>query len=198
MHLNCLIIFVKNQIPGRVKTRLAAEIGEDSAMHIYQRLLAHTQQAVAALDCDIRIYYSHYVDDAGAWKDAPGSGYVQEGGHLGDRMSHAIAETLRVSDRVILIGSDSPDISPAIIRDAFIALQYTDLVIGPARDGGYYLIGMQTAYPEVFIDIPWSTSEVFQLTRQRLLDLELNFAVLETCTDIDTLDDAVRVGWIPA
>jgi len=193
---SALIIFLRNPVLGKVKTRLAAEVGGTKALELYLRLLQHTFDVTADIPVDKYIYYSDFIPESDMWKS---SGYIQRiqtGTDLGGRMSNAIKEVLVHHARVVLIGSDCGELDAKTMAAAFESLNSVDVVIGPAVDGGYYLIGCKTSCPKLFEGISWSTQEVFHQTRAQLLELRLNFKVLKTKTDIDTLEDANRLGWI--
>ena len=114
----------------------------------------------------------------------------QVSGNLGLRMSEAIRLALQSADHVILIGADCPTLTAADLDAAFYALQEgTDVVLGPAEDGGYYLIGMSRFHPELFADVPWSTRSVLEVTEKRLRQLQLKWQCLTMRNDIDTARD---------
>lgn len=190
-----LIIFIRNPVIGKVKTRLAAEIGNTKALELYLRLLQHTFDVTVDIPVEKYVYYSDFIPEDDMWKSSSYSQRIQTGKDLGDRMSNAINEAFFLHDQVVVIGSDCADLDTNTITTAFESLNSVDVVIGPAKDGGYYLIGFKTFYPTLFEGISWSTQHVFQQTRAQLLELKLNFKVLKTKTDIDTLADAARLGW---
>lgn len=192
---NGLIIFVKNLIPGKVKTRLAAEIGEDRALDIYRRLLQHTRDVTGDLPVTKYVYYSDFIQEDDIWQADLYEKRLQAGEHLGDRMHNAISEVLQHQRQVVLIGSDIADLDTQIVSYGFDVLQYVDVVIGPATDGGYYLIGCKAPQAKIFEDITWSTSKVFAGTRAHLLQRKLDFTILQQKSDIDTLEDVIRMGW---
>ena len=119
----------------------------------------------------------------------------QSGGHLGERLEHAFDDLLAAAaDRAVIFGADCPALDPAVLDQAFDALESHDVALGPARDGGYYLIGLRRRAPELFRDIEWGTSRVFELTRARASRAALTVAALPALDDLDTPEDLLR--WI--
>lgn len=188
---NTLIIFVKNPIPGTVKTRIARTVGEERATDVYRHLLRYTQEIVRQLTCHRVVYYGDFINPNDGW-----NGYgkqLQSNGNLGERMRKAFREQFeRGADRVIIIGSDCLTITADHIEQAFTELGKADVVIGPATDGGYYLLGMKQLHPFLFEDMPWSQPELRQLTELALLQNGLTFERLKELTDIDEWEDYQR------
>ena len=185
-----LIIFVKNPVPGKVKTRLAASIGKHKATIIYKELLQHTYRISFKLEIDIVLFYADQVDSPSFWP-APHKKKLQKGNDLGERMSNASKWAFdNRYEKVIIIGSDCYDLSKEIIESAFLYLgEKTDVIIGPCFDGGYYLIGMNAHRSILFTNITWSTSTVLAQTL-RAVDLEkLSIRKLPILSDIDTIQD---------
>lgn len=188
-----LLIFIKNPRLGKVKTRLARTLGEAEALRIYLHLLEKTRQA--ALDCKARrlLYYSEYTDAADAWALGAFEKHVQAKGDLGVRMSRAFQHAFAVgAKRVVVIGSDCPEISGELLSKAFRELDQSDFVLGPTPDGGYYLLGMNMDYPWVFKDIAWSTETVRQATLDKIAAKGLNCSLLPELSDVDTEADWQR------
>jgi hypothetical protein len=177
---------------GKIKTRLAAEIGEVRALDIYRELLSITAKTLIAVPRAVEISLD------GKWETRDfrkifGSAVSrsrQPKGDLGEKM-HSLAADAFSGDyaRVILIGSDCPDLTPQILEQANAALTNHDLVLGPAADGGYYLIGMKRPHPELFRDISWGTDAVLLTTIDRAEQHQLSFDLLEELFDIDRLAD---------
>jgi len=188
-----LIIFVKNPIPGTVKTRIARTVGNERAVQVYRHLLQHTQQITRLLPWPRVVYYGDFINSNDGW-----NGYqkrLQAGNDLGERMLAAFREQFAEGARqVVIIGSDCLAITPDHLRQAFSALDEADVVIGPATDGGYYLLGMNALHPFLFEDMPWSQPELRQLTELALLQNNLTFERLEELTDIDEWSDYERVS----
>ena len=192
-----LIVFLKNAELGRVKTRLAVEVGDDKALDIYQKLSAYTLNVVSNLPYDKRIYFSSQIKSEELLPDDSFKHFLQRGKDLGDRMYSALKSSfVESAQKVVIIGSDCPVISESIIAEAFDALNDTDVVIGPAEDGGYYLIGMSQPYKFLFEDIIWGTENVFIDTYTKLNDHNIKFRILERLYDVDTVDDAKKAGFL--
>ena len=179
-----VVVFVKNPVEGQVKTRLAAQIGSEAALKIYNQLLKHTAQVCQHLP--YAVYYSYKVLKNDDFKTP--SKYVQQGANLGDRMRNALQEGFSMGyTHQVLIGSDLPRLSYALLMQAFEQLAKHEIVLGPAEDGGYYLIGMQAPFREVFNKIDWSTNRVLSQTLQQCKPYK--YDLLDTLTDIDTEED---------
>jgi rSAM/selenodomain-associated transferase 1 len=183
-----LIIFIKNPVLGKVKTRIASESGDSAALEIYKSLLEHTRLTVLKVDSARMLFYSDRVERNDSWPEKKFSKNVQLGDDLGTRMLNAVKQASEY-DKKILIGSDCPGITPQIIEQAYTFLDFHDVVIGPTLDGGYYLIGMNQIIPELFQHIPWSTDQVLAETIKVLQQKRLLYKLLPTLRDIDTLED---------
>ncbi|MGB8704175.1 MAG: TIGR04282 family arsenosugar biosynthesis glycosyltransferase [Gillisia sp.] len=185
---NLLIIFTRNPELGKVKNRLAEEVGNAAALNIYKFLLQHTISVTAPLSCDKAVYYSENLDLQDNWDPAVFQKKLQKGEDLGDRMKNAFNEGFRDGYKnIVIIGSDMYDISSEDITLAFSALEEKEFVIGPAQDGGYYLLGMNSMENAIFKNKNWGTSVVLQQTLQDLKDR--NIHLLETRNDVDYLED---------
>ena len=190
MHNKHLIIFVKNKTEGRVKTRLAAGIGEQKALEVYDMLLNHTHLTTRCINCEKTVYFSEKVEKEGLWADGNFVLALQDGQDLGERMLHAFdSQFARGAERVCIIGSDTFEITDEIIRQAFEVLRDKDVVIGPAQDGGYYLLGMKELQPELFRHKNWSTESVLNQTLADLKRLHLSYSLLPELNDIDHKED---------
>jgi rSAM/selenodomain-associated transferase 1 len=187
-----LIIFVKNPEPGKVKTRLARSIGAEAALAVYKRLLQHTKDITSKVDARRVMFYSSWIDDQDGWERPKYEKRVQSGTDLGERMANAFSLVLNGVDQAVIIGSDCLELTAGIIDQAFAALERFDAVIGPARDGGYYLLGIKQFHPELFDGKEWSTSTVFQDTAADLRVLGLSYEALPVLSDIDDVDDLKR------
>ena len=190
-----LIVFQKNPVLGKVKTRLAATIGDHQALDVYLQLLQHTYKMINRLEgIDTFIYFSDYlesnldevfVDDVNF--------RVQKGFDLGSRMKSAFDEVFcQGYDKALIIGTDCPEISSKLIHMAFNELDATNVVFGPALDGGYYLLGMNQATPFLFENMNWSHSKVMEDSIERLRQKNLTFSLLEKLSDIDNEADWER------
>ena len=183
-----LLIFTRNPELGKVKTRLAASIGDQSALEVYQFLLEKTVAFTQDLPLDKHVYYSETISANDIWDATIYKKYKQEGPTLGDRMANAFRTGFAQNyDKICIIGSDMYDLDAATIEDAFAQLQSHDMVIGPADDGGYYLLGMKTLHPDIFSNKEWGTETVLS---QTLADIQhLNVHLLDTRNDIDRIED---------
>lgn len=182
-----LLIFMRNPVLGQCKTRLAARIGNQNALDIYKFLLIHTQKITKGLGVAKQVCYSDYLEENDIWD----TGYektIQVGDGLGERMANAFREGFKQGHKkIIIIGSDMYDLKEGDLKEAFTALETYNYVIGPALDGGYYLLGMNTLNPTLFKDKPWGTDTVLEKT---LTDLNTeNYFLLAPKNDIDEYED---------
>ena len=185
-----LIIFIKNPEKGKVKTRLAKEIGDDKALEVYQELLNHTHSITNSLSVSKYLYYSQRVDENDIWSSADYQKKVQQGEELGSKMSNAFSEGFKDGKApMCIIGSDCFELSEDILQDAFEKLKHFDFVIGPAKDGGYYLLGMNEHSPSLFNDKVYSTSDVLQDAINEITALDKSYFLLPKLSDIDTAND---------
>lgn len=185
-----LIIFVKNPEIGKVKTRLAKAIGEEAALAIYLKLLSHTHEIVDSLAYDKAVYYSKFVDTEDYWENKHYKKHLQKGKNLGERMNNAITDSFNAGyDSVCLIGTDIYELTTEVIKNAFSKLDSHDVVIGPAKDGGYYLIGMKKPHPEIFELAQWSTPNVFSETVKLIEKQKLSYDLTRLLNDIDNVED---------
>lgn len=183
-----LIIFTRNAELGKCKTRLAAVIGDQPALELYKFLLAHTVSVTRELKVARIVYYSEAVRQNDLWDPAIYSKEVQRGSDLGERMEQAFRNAFEAGySKIIIIGSDLYDLSQEELEQAFTALENSDFVLGPASDGGYYLLGMKAPFPELFRNKQWGGHEVLKAT---LEDLEgRSVARLPVKNDIDRYED---------
>ncbi|MDE0472601.1 MAG: TIGR04282 family arsenosugar biosynthesis glycosyltransferase, partial [Ekhidna sp.] len=141
MSSSLLMIFVKNLIPGMVKMRLAKDIGIGKALDVYNKLVHHTYKITKNIQVDKTVHYSEYVEPEDVWNNDDFKLTTQKGSTLGARMHHAFEEAFNSYHKVVIIGSDCYDLDSKILKLAFEMLESSDVVVGPARDGGYYLLG---------------------------------------------------------
>lgn len=189
---NALIIFVKNPRQGKVKTRLAKAVGDDRALEVYNELMEVTAREVSKVtSADCFVFYSHFLPEKDEiWKDEYVIKEVQEGEGLGERMKNAFYHLFEQGyERVAIIGSDLPELTHELIEQAFSELDEVDVVIGPAKDGGYYLLAMKELLPQLFEDKSWSTDAVFDDTIEDLINLKKIWHELPILNDIDTEED---------
>lgn len=194
MNSNALIIFIKNPVLGKVKTRLAKGIGDEAALEVYKELLAITRSVSQEVKASKYLYYADGINDKDDWSIGYFIKRQQVERDLGGRMESAFDEVLQEHGKVILVGSDCPKITKAIIDDAFEKLNTNDVVLGPSQDGGYYLIGLRRSCPEIFNNIRWSTDEVLSMTIKVIKDSKFEYALVEELNDIDTIEDLVDSG----
>lgn len=184
-------VFLKYPEPGQVKTRLAEKMGADVAAACYREMAEMVLAQTAGDSAFRRIVFitpGERILDFVRW--LPDETFLpQRGPDLGARMADAIERLLAQGESALLIGTDVPDISAAVISEAYTLLHGHDLVIGPAADGGYYLIGMKQLYPSLFEGMAWSTPEVLPETLRRAERLSLTYALLPELVDIDTFED---------
>ncbi|MGH7239774.1 MAG: TIGR04282 family arsenosugar biosynthesis glycosyltransferase [Candidatus Saccharimonadales bacterium] len=188
-----LIIFVKNPVKGKVKSRLARTIGEENALVVYQHLLEYTKKITAGLECDNFIFYDDFIHAEDLWPIKTYHKYLQQGNDLGERMRHAFQMIFDLEYKAaVIIGSDCYELKTSDIEAAFELLeeqdrQYkNDVVIGPAKDGGYYLLAMRKFVRHIFRGIAWSTPDVLIKTLQILQHQHTPYMLLPTLSDIDT------------
>lgn len=191
MTTRSIVLFFKPPFPGKVKTRLAADIGAHRAASLYRGLLFDINNEL--LRTGIRIAPYSASDGPVSPQDLPFSHWrYQHGANLGERMAHALhGELENGNEQVVLIGSDIPDLTSSYIDRAFVLLDSHDMVLGPTHDGGYCLIGFSrhSFTPACFDHIPWSTGKVLSETRRRARSLGIDIIELSERRDLDTLDD---------
>lgn len=194
-----LVIFAKAPIPGQVKTRLCPDLTEDEAATLHGSFVLDTLERTKAAVHQFKLPLDRFL------ACAPSSTHVffrimearhgvtlldQQGDNLGDRMAQAFSTLFTRGYRhVFLVGTDVPSLPLTHYRDAVQSLTRHELILGPAKDGGYYLIGMTSPHPELFAGIPWSTEQVMTLTQQKAAAAGLKTALLPVWSDVDTLDD---------
>ena len=203
MAAESLILFARPPIAGRVKTRLARALGAEGAARLYRHFLqdaAETARAVrdarpgVALVCEWALASGTLPEDLPLADWLPGAFLhrAQTGRDIGQRMAAALGRALASGGRAVLIGTDFPDLPREVLLDAFKKLEAARtpcVVLGPAADGGYYLIGLNRFSPEVFTDLPWSTSEVCALTTTRAQSLGFETTTLREWRDVDEAED---------
>lgn len=190
-----LMIFIKNPVPGRVKTRLAATIGDEAAMEAYLNLLAHTRAVALGSPADREVWYSSFIDPEDDWESGDFASELQIEGDLGEKMAHAFRQAFSQHEvqKALIIGSDCGELQAHHLASAFEALDSHDAVIGPAHDGGYYLLGLTEMVESVFQDKVWSTETVFRDTLASLEAAGKKVALLPTLSDVDYEADWLRV-----
>ncbi|MDD5149072.1 MAG: TIGR04282 family arsenosugar biosynthesis glycosyltransferase [Flavobacterium sp.] len=194
MKTNALIIFTRNPQLGKVKTRLAKTIGNEKALEIYKDLLLHTMNETQNLDCDKFVFYDENIETNDLWSVNFYEKKVQFGSHLGAKMQNAFQKLFDLGyQNCIIIGSDLFDLKSNHINEAFNKLESNDVIIGPAEDGGYYLLGLKKVIPSIFKNKNWGTSTVLPDTLKDLENYKIEF--LETLNDIDTFEDLEKSNY---
>jgi rSAM/selenodomain-associated transferase 1 len=195
---SALIIFAKAPIPGQVKTRLCPPLTPDEAASLHgsvvldmlerSRNASALDRFVACAPSPDHVFFKILEERHGVRLIA------QTGDDLGDRMARAFADVFALGYRqVLVIGTDLPTLPGSVFGEAVTVLAAHDVVLGPALDGGYYLIGLRKPSPGLFAGIPWSTDRVLPLTQQKAAALGLSIALLPVRRDIDTVDDLMAV-----
>jgi len=194
MHHNLLMVFIKNPVRGQVKTRLAKGLGEEFALQIYRNLLNLTLKVTSTLEVDRQVWYSKFIPDQDPWATAGFVPKIQQGDDLGERMYTAFQKNLNKSySNIIIIGSDSPEITTSYIEKAFELLENCDAVIGPANDGGYFLLGLKQLDKRIFSNKKWSTSSVFSDTIKDFENLGWQWERPPQLMDLDTIKDWEKI-----
>ncbi len=188
-----LLIFTRNPELGKVKTRLANTIGDAAALEVYQKLLEHTVDITHPLKVDKFVFYSEQIQENDHWDTTIYYKELQKGTNLGERMHHAFELLFKKGYRqIIIVGSDIFELTTKNIQEAFTGLDTANFVVGPALDGGYYLLGMNTLNKTLFEHKKWGTSTVLKATLKNLAHEKV--ALLATKNDIDTYDDLKKSG----
>lgn len=189
---NALIIFARKPEAGKVKTRLAKTIGNEKTLQIYIKLLQHTRAVVKQMPCDSFVFLTEPTND-NFWE-----GFFceqQQGDTLGDKMKNAFEMLFHNGyEQCIIIGSDCPSLEKEIVEEAFLCLLENDVTIGPAKDGGYYLLGMKKLINPLFQNKDWSTENVFTQTMEDIETLQLTYKLLPILNDVDEEKD-VPINW---
>ena len=187
---NALIIFAKNPVLGKVKTRLAKTIGDEAAFEAYQQMLAHVRNVASQAECERIVFYSDFVDESDAWSRPTFSKEVQSGNDIGEKMHHALDTTLAKGyEKVLLVGCDLLDLQVQHLEQAFRSLEFHNVVIGPADDGGYYLIGMKSPDPTLFLNKTWSHAAVLSNTLADIQSQGKSVHLIARLSDIDDEKD---------
>ena len=195
-----LILFSRYPRAGNTKTRLIPHLGAVNAANLQRRMTEHMAQQMRSLpsNIDLEVQFSGgRLDQMRDWLGKDLSYQPQIAGSLGPKLHSAFVNQFRSGKtRVVVIGSDCPEITTAHLTSAFQQLETRDLVLGPAADGGYYLIGLRQPQPSLFEAIPWGTGEVFETTAAIAAQLNLSVAQLEQLHDIDRPEDLARLSEI--
>jgi rSAM/selenodomain-associated transferase 1 len=195
-----LVVYARAPVEGEVKTRMGPRFGDRLALRLHEAMLGDTLDRMRSCCEGLATLWVSWGGDAppsGALADLTRGlpREIQREGPLGGRMRATIAA--RVAEgcaQVILIGADTPHLPVPFVHRAFEALDEADVVLGPSEDGGYYLIGARGDHPRLFEDVPWGGRDVMAVTRRRLIEEQLRHVELPMWYDIDTPEDALRLG----
>jgi rSAM/selenodomain-associated transferase 1 len=196
---NLLIVFSKNPAAGRVKSRLAASIGDEKALQIYEQLRELTERATVNIAASKVICYSDFIPESDLLLTGNTEAWLQQGSDLGERMHHAFLKGFTLGfTSIALIGTDCPEITPFILDLAFRKLEEHDVVLGPARDGGFYLVALKHPFPQLFLKRTWSTSKVLNDSLSIVREHRRSLGLLPALSDIDTIEDLKASHlWVP-
>ena len=189
---NLLLIFTRNPELGKAKTRLAKTVGDETALEIYKFLLQKTRDISSKVNVDKAVYYSVKIRKNDIWDESIFQKHQQVGEDLGIRMLNAFKNGFDAGyQKVMIIGSDLYDLSSENIQKALLELDSNDVVIGPALDGGYYLLGMNSLQENIFKNKNWGTETVRKDTLEDLIDKKVK--LLEFKNDIDVYEDIIDI-----
>lgn len=190
---NNLILFLKYPEKGKVKTRLAKDIGNEKALLIYKKSVSKLLNQLDSNNYDISIYYcpENKNDEVKKWINLPDIKYLaQSGDDLGIRMLNAFKDSISLKyAKTVIIGTDCLEITNSLLSQSFDLLDDSDLVLGPATDGGYYLMGLKAVVETIFQDIHWSTEKVLKQTIKKAKEIKLSYKFLDFNNDIDNIHD---------
>lgn len=189
MEKSALIIFQKNSILGKVKTRISIDVGDEAAMDIYQQLVRHTHEVCGSVPVQKFLFYSDFIPDDISGFSQDYQFEVQSGNDLGSRMENAFQKLFAKGyEKIIILGTDCGELQSRIVVQAFEYLDTHEVIIGPARDGGYYLLGMKKMIADLFREIPWSSEKVLFMTMEKL-ERQNSYELLEILSDVDRIED---------
>lgn len=192
-----IIVFTKEPVPGKVKTRLCPPLTPDQACGLYRAFAKDTAAAVLeTAKTHVEIAWDGPDNPDLTWlhPDKPVF-FLQQGEDLGQKLIHAFHRAFEAkAEKVLILGSDSPGLTPKDFENAFESLNEKDVVLGPSEDGGYYLVGMKKPHPAVFQRISWSTDRAFKETLHIIKQEKLSLGLLEHFVDVDTFEDILRLN----
>ena len=192
MHKNLLLIFTRNPELGKAKTRLAKTVGDETALEIYKFLLKKTRDISSKVTSDKAVYYSVKIRENDIWNENTFQKHQQVGEDLGIRMLNAFKNGFNAGyEKVMIIGSDLYDLTTENIENGFDELNTNDVVIGPAEDGGYYLLGMKSLEENIFKNKNWGTETVRKDTLSDLKDKKVKLLAFKN--DIDVYEDILNI-----
>lgn len=185
---NILLIFARHPELGKCKTRLAKSVGDYAALEVYKYLLKNTADILQKINVERQVWYANQIHKNDIWSDDLFNKKEQTKGDLGQKMKAAFESAFEEgAQKVVIVGTDIQDLDKKVIDQAFKKLDTNDVVIGPASDGGYYLLGMKNLKPKAFELKEWSTAEVFNQTIDALKGEKIS--ILEQKNDVDYLED---------
>jgi len=195
--MNSIVIMAKAPVPNEVKTRLTPPLRPEEASRLYHGFLLDKIEQIKNIN-EVRRFVAYTPGEAEAFFRniiPPGfSLFSQVGTDLGERLANVSGKLFaQGAEKVLILDSDTPNLPTDYIRDGISRLDEVDVVLGPCEDGGYYLIGMRKFVPEIFNGIPWSTSEVAELTFKKAQSLDLSVSLLDKWYDVDTVIDLKRL-----
>lgn len=188
---NALVIFTKNPVTGKVKTRMAKKIGDTMALKVYMQLLKHTREITQELEfCEKKIFYNEFIPARDTWNDEFYDKHMQGDGDLATKMARAYKLMFDEGyQKVIILSPDCPDMTGMRIKQAFSLLSNKDFVIGPLKDGGYYLLGMNSYRPEVVENTEFGKGTAFEKTVEIFEKLGASYKVLPETFDVDYAEE---------
>lgn len=186
-----LIVFLRLPQSGKVKTRLAATMGHEIALSIYRELISLTLTAAERSGNAVYLFYDSGLP-FNEERNPNFSYHLQSTGDLGLKMAEAISYVLQFHNKAVIIGSDCPMLTSSILKESFNALDTHDVVLGPAIDGGYYLLGCKNFIPSLLKEILWGTPHVLEQTIEKIIAANLTYHLLTPLTDIDTEEDWIH------
>lgn len=201
--MRALGILAQAPVPGRVKARLAADVGPSVAAEVYWQIGRRVVAAVAASGLRTTVWYAPAHETAFVREWLEGLGRIelrpQPSGTLGARLTFAFARhfqdgAARTGSGAVIVGTDCPGVDRRLVNEAFVALTRVDVVMGPTLDGGFYLLGLRSPAPELFHDVRWGTGAVAAQTKARAAALRLRTQLLRPLRDVDTAGDARALG----
>jgi uncharacterized protein len=193
MDSHAIVVLSKNLTRGNVKTRLAKTVGEEKAYQIYKELLKYTEILLDSISIPRYIFWASKIPSKPDYFSNQAYHHkFQRGENLGERMENAFSEILHLHKKVLIIGTDCPYLKKNHLEEAFASLQTYDYCIGPALDGGYYLLGLKKFSSTWFRNITWSTEKVFSETQRKAREMELKGYVLPVLGDVDVEEDYDR------
>jgi len=190
-----IIVFTRFPIEGKVKTRLAKNMGNKFAVSLFRVCAEHTfKELLKVRETGLELFLfcseENEIEQVKQWTGNNFNCYSQQGSDLGLKMQNAFEVVFKKGyKKVIIIGTDAPDVSMNLVQNAISVLDNYSVVIGPANDGGYFLLGFKSKLIDLFSGIEWSTDSVFDNTIEKLNNSKTNYFMLDGLTDIDTLED---------